>query len=323
MGADGPGRHERHAACGQQLPGTLVVVSLGRPDRRGRLGQRRYVAGRRPRHEPAQRRRRLFDRRVHRHARLAQRDGGGSGVEHRMDDDRAAGRCRDLGDHRRGSQFLGGDLRPVFGVAAEVAGHEQRVGLAGVEHRVRDPVERAHVLLGAAGEIDRVGDRGGVRQAGSQGSAQCGGQLRQGQPAALGLGRGDRPVTTAVGQHRDPPPAHRPAAQQYRAGVDQLLGGADTMDTRRLQQGVDRRVVGGQRAGMRRDRAGGDGAARDRQRDDRLAGVDRGPSGAGERPAVAKVLEVQRDQSRVLVRSQGLHELGGTEIGLIAQRGEA
>jgi len=73
-----------------------------------------------------------------------------------VDDDRAARDRRDLGDHRRGPQLLVRGLRPVLRVAAEVAGHEQPVGLAGVEHRARDPVEGMQVLLGAAGEIDGI-----------------------------------------------------------------------------------------------------------------------------------------------------------------------
>ena len=62
---------------------------------------------------------------------------------------------------------------------------------------------------------------------------------------------------------------------------------------------------------------------RDRQRDDRLAGGDRRGAGAGQLPAVAEVLDVEGDQFGLVVRGELRDELGGAEVGLVAQRREA
>ena len=74
---------------------------------------------------------------------------------------------------------------------------------------------------------------------------------------------------------------------------------------------------------MRRRRAGPGLAASGREEDDLLARALRRLPGPRERPAVAKVLAVDADHAGVLVRCERLDELGGLDVGLIAERGEA
>ena len=74
---------------------------------------------------------------------------------------------------------------------------------------------------------------------------------------------------------------------------------------------------------MRRRRARPGLAASGREEDDLLARQLRRLPGPRERPAVAEVLAVDADHAGVLVRRERLDELGGLDVGLIPERGEA
>ena len=178
------------------------------------------------------------------------------------------------------------------------------------------------VLLGAAGQVDRVGDPGRRRQRGPQRLRDRLGQLGHLQ---AGLGRhrgGDAAVPAAVAEHGDPAPAGGGTAQQRLGGVDQLARRADPLDARGRERGVDGGAVGRQGAGVRPDGAGPGAGAVDGERHHGLAGAHGGGRGAGEGAAVTEVLDVDGDELGGVVGGELGHEVGGVEIGLVAQRRE-
>ena len=212
-----------------------------------------------------------LDRLQHRDAAAAQPLRGRAARVHALDDQRPAGLLR--GRRERVDRVeLARRERPAVGrVAAEVAREQHRIDLARAQQRRRRAVERAHVLLAAAGQVDRVADRRRRRQPGAQLRGQRGAGPRHGEPRLLGERRGDPAVAAAVGEHRDPAPGERAGAEQPVGGVDQLGRRPHALDPGRGAGGVDRRAVGRQRAGVRGDRPRRRLAVRDRQQDDRLA----------------------------------------------------
>ena len=221
-----------------------------------------------------------LDRAVHRDARLAQGLGRGVAAVHRVHDERAA-RGPDRVAERLGDRDLGAGHRlAVLAVAAEVAGDEQRVDLARVEQGAGGVVERADVLLAAAGEVDRVRGRGGRGQAGAQGGdgrRAEGGQLEARRVREAGR---DPAVAAAVGEDRDAPSRRPPGAQQALGEVDHLLRRAHPLDPGGAAGGVDGGRVARQRAGVRADGARGRLGVLDRQEHDVLAGGAARPAAA-------------------------------------------
>ena len=183
-------------------------------------------------------------------------------------------------------------------------------------------LEVPEVLLSGAREVDGIGgdDRRRDRE---EPVGERVGEPRQLEP---GLGHevgGDDARAAAVADDRDPAvlrPVRREARQR---AVDELLRRRHAQDPRRAAGGLDRGRVARERTGVRGGRARSRLAASGREQDDLLARPLRRLAGARERPAVAEVLAVDGDHPRVLVGREGLDELGGVDVGLVPERGEA
>ena len=180
-----------------------------------------------------------------------------------------------------------------------------------------------HILLGGAGQVDRVRHAGCRRERLPQGRD---GRLRELGHLEAGLdghrGR-DADMASAVAEHGHPAPAGGGGAQQRLGGIDELARRAHPQDAGGGKGGVDGGAVRGQRAGVRLDRARAGAAAVDGQGDHGGAGVHGAGGGAREGPAVAEVLDVDGDDFGGVVGGEGVDEVGGAEVGLVAQRGKA
>ncbi len=214
-------------------------------------------------------------------------------------------------------------LGAVLGVAPEVAGDQQRVDLAATQEAQRQAIEDVHVLLGGAGQVDRVRDARRRREELPQGRDGRRRELRHVEARLDRHRRRDADVAAAVAQDGDPAPARGRAAQQRLGGVDELARGAHAQDARGGERGVDGRAVGGQCAGVRVDRAGPGPAAVDGQRDHRRATSHGAGGRTREGPSVAEVLDVDSDDLGGVVGGERLHEVGGAKVGLVTQRGKA
>ena len=126
------------------------------------------------------------------------------GGVHRLGDQRPAAGANGGGDGMRHLDLPLEELLRVLAVPAEVAGHEHRIDLAGVEQCLGDVRVRHEVLLAAAGEVDRVAGGRGGRQVGRDRGREPRAQHRQLQPGSVDLITGDRAVTAAVADDRDP-----------------------------------------------------------------------------------------------------------------------
>ena len=167
------------------------------------------------------------------------------------------GACRACG--------IGGDLlgrralgrtkagQPVLaaGVAAEVAGHQDRVDVvAGLEHRVCAGIA-VRVHLARARQVDGIGDLGLRPQRIAE--ARLGGRAQRRDVESGGLGHvaGDHAVPAAVGQHRDAPSAWHGSAAQREQYVGQFARGRNPDRAGHRARRGDHRRVAGQRAGVR------------------------------------------------------------------------
>ena len=141
-----------------------------------------------------------------------------------------------------------------------------------VEQGAGGVVERADVLLAAAGEVDRVRGRGGRGQAGAQLRRRSPGRGRaaRGPPCARGRPRPRRGRRRRRGP-RCAGPRGRPARSRPSARSIDLLRRAHALDPGGAAGGVDGGRVARQRAGVRADGARGRLGALDREQDDVLA----------------------------------------------------
>ena len=119
-----------------------------------------------------------------------------------------AGRL-DLGSRR--------DRVAVARVAAEEAGQQHAVDLAGPGERRADVLERADVALAAAREVDRVARGAADGSSAAQHGSRRRGELVDGQPGPLEEPGRERAVPAAVGHHGHPRPA--PAGARSRASA--------------------------------------------------------------------------------------------------------
>src|SRR5439155_16042189 len=149
--------------------------------------------------------------------------------------------------------------RGILGVAAEVAGEEHGVDLAGAEESLRHAVEAPEVLLPAAGEVDRIARRRRRRERVGHPRRELVGQRRQLEAIAGGDVRGYDAVTATVAADRDASSARPRRGERRLRDVDQLRGRAYTDDAGRAAGRLDGRSAADKSAGMRERgaRAGG------------------------------------------------------------------
>ncbi len=152
---------------------------------------------------------------------------------------------------------------------------------------------------------------------------ELGRELWQLEPDARRDVRRDHGGAAAVGDDGDARPGRTAAGEQDVRHLDEILRRRHADDPGRPARGVDRARVADERA---RVRARGADARRARaacQQEDRLARLCRRVGGARERPAVSEVLAVDADDPRLGVSGEGAQQVGGLEVGLVADRRKA
>ena len=226
---------------------------------------------------------------------------------------------RDLAETSRGLELTRLERAAVDAIAAEVARHHEGVDLSRGQHRVGDIGEARDVLLATAGDVDGVDGRGRGREVRRHRISQAGGEVRHREASVLGDVRGDRRVSAAVGEHRDPVAVRAGHRAERREHVGHLLRRVHSDDARLVAGGIHDRGRRHHRAGVRLRLSSGGLAAPDRQQHDGLTGVGRLTRGGDETSAVAEVLGVHRDSVRARMIDAPEHEIGRIEIGLVAQ----
>ena len=127
-------------------------------------------------------------------------------------------------------------------------------------------------------------------------------------------------MAAAVGEHGDPPSACRRARSSAEAASIISRGVRTRWTPGGPERGVDRRAVGGQRAGVGANRAGGGGAVLDREGDHRLAGVGGEHRRRGRTARPSRKSSMYSAISRVcVVAGELVDQLGGVDVGLVAQ----
>ena len=152
---------------------------------------------------------------------------------------------------------------------------------------------------------------------------ELGRERRQLEPGLGDEVGGDDARATAVADDRDPRSCRTVGCEAREHAVDQLLRRRHADDSGRAARSLDGGRVARERTRMRCRRARPGLAASGREEDDLLARPLGCLPGSRERPAVAEVLAVDADHAGVLVRCECLDELGGFDVGLIPERGEA
>ena len=191
-----------------------------------------------------------------------------------------------------------------------------------VEEKPRHVLEANDLLLARAREVHRV--PGLRRRAEHRGHLvdQRVAELRDLEPGGCGEIGCDDAMTAAVAEDDDTASPREIPHDERLGGVDHLGGGRDLLDSGGPACGLNGDEVAHERS---RVRAGGSAccvASPGGKQDDRLASSRGGVAGARERTAVAEVLQVERDHARRFVLGERRHELGGLEVGLVAERDE-
>ena len=206
-------------------------------------------------------------------------------------------------------------------VSAEVAGEQDGVHLARLEHGRRHALEVAEVLLARPGQVDRVvGDHRRCDRLQPRGQAiGQGGQL---EPQCRREVGGDDTGAAAVAHDGEAVAARPVGSETGECRVDQLLGRGHAQDARRAAGRVDRGGVARKRTRVRQRSAGARGAAARSKQHDLLAGGERGlPARAKARPS--RKSSQYTAITRLVVVGERLDELGHLDVGLVAERGEA
>ena len=181
-----------------------------------------------------------------------------------------------IGGDLLGRRALGGAEagQPVLaaGVAAEVAGHQDRVDVVrGLQHRERAGVA-VRIHLARAGEVDRVADARLRPQ--RLGQRRLGGLAERGhlEPGGLGHVARDHAVPAAVGEDGDPRTTRHGVLPQREQHVGQLARGLHLDRAGDVARGRDHRGVAGERAGVGLRAAGRGLAGAGGEHHDRRAG---------------------------------------------------
>ncbi len=266
---------------------------------------------------------RRLDLAVDGHAGLSQRNERGRARIHRLDDERAAALRRSAGHSERDLGLLCLEIVRELAVAAEIARHEGRIDLAGLEDDPRHLLEDGEELLAGAREVDGIAR--GRRIGKVRGDPPLEVVRERWKLEALGGGDvgGDDPVPAPVAHDDDPSPARLDPRELCLREIDELARRAHALHPGRTACGFDCRGAADQRAGVGPRGLGTDLSCSDGEEDDGLPGLDRFLRGAREGPSVAEILAVEGDHTGRLVVDQAADELARLEVGLVPERREA
>src|SRR5690606_12978203 len=243
-------------------------------------------------------------------------------VAHAVHDHRAAVFGDGEGDGRGHFELPLHERGGVGAVAAEVAGHHDRVHLAAADEHVDDAGVRVEVLLPRPGQVDGVGGPGALGQQGGDGGA---GPVREpwhGEPVAGHRVGGDGALAAAVADDGDPVAGRERAADHQVREVDRLGGGLDEHRAGGPTGGGDDVGRGGERPGVGAGRGPAGVAGADREDDDPFARLAQPGHDPHEFAALAEALQVEDDGPGRVVRDEVGEQVGGGDVDLVADGDE-
>ncbi|MCY1286857.1 hypothetical protein D9M70_358360 [compost metagenome] len=261
------------------------------------------------RHQLRERRQRFGRTRVGRNVSLPE------GVGHRrLPDGGRDGLARGVG--KRGG--VAGKARHVVAHAGDGDIKQEQVGGGIARHHRQHLAEQRAVGQQCGGDIDRVGGGGEAGQAPRQRGLRGIGQRRQRQPARRRRIGGHHAARAGVADDHQPPPLRLPAAQVHRRAARQRVRIVHAPDAMALQKGIDRAVLVGDGAGVRRRGALPVLRASGLDRHHRHVARPRHARGLGEYLGVGQAFQVQQHQPHAGIMRHRQRQLAGGDVGLVA-----